>query len=288
MTGRTSLAVTALALQILGGRTIAQVQPPAFSTQREIVRVDVLVTDRGGPVAGLGPSDFEIFDNDVRQTVDLVSFEQIPLNVVLALDVSNSVSGERLEHLRAGGQSVTRGLTSGDQAALITFNQVVAQLAPLTHDVGRVRDALESTLEPGDTALIDGVYTAMIVGESDAGRGLVIVFSDGLDTISWLSPGAVLETAKRSDVVVYGVSIGNRTPFLRDLSTLTGGSVINIDSTKNLSATFARILDEFRHRYLVSYSPQGVTRGGWHRLTVRVRGRNLTVKARPGYLRDRS
>ncbi|RPJ85291.1 MAG: hypothetical protein EHM13_01520 [Acidobacteria bacterium] len=61
--------------------------------------------------------------------------------------------------------------------------------------------------------------------------------------------------------------------------------MFEVESTRNLPGAFLKVLDEFRQRYLVSYSPRGVQRGGWHRLDVRVKGRaNLQVKARPGYL----
>jgi hypothetical protein len=70
------------------------------------------------------------------------------------------------------------------------------------------------------------------------------------------------------------------------LSAFTGGTVFDVDSTKDLSTTFEKILDEFRHRYLVSYSPENVTRGGWHRLEVRVKNRSVRVQARPGYMRN--
>ena len=124
----------------------------------------------------------------------------------------------------------------------------------------------------------------MMLGESDAGRALLIVFSDGLDTSSWLTPEAVLDTAKRSDVVVYGVSVGrSKSEFLRDLTSFTGGRLLEAEKTAGLGATFLSALEEFRHRYLVSYTPRGVPRDGWHRLTVRVK-RSATVKARPGYL----
>jgi Ca-activated chloride channel family protein len=271
-------ALTALAL-------IAALQPD-FATRREAVRVDVLVTDKGQPIAGLGASDFEIFDNGVAQRVDLVSFEQIPLNVVLTFDTSGSVTTERLGHLRDAGYAVLKGLAANDQAALVTFSHMVAQRAPLTGQLDTVRAALTFSAPGGDTALVDGVFTGMMIGESDVGRSLVIVFSDGVDTASFLSADAVLDTAKRSDVVVYGVATGQRVRLLRDLSAFTGGTVFDVESTKNLSATFERILDEFRHRYLVSYSPENVPRGGWHRLEVRVRNRAAKVKARPGYLRD--
>ena len=128
----------------------------------------------------------------------------------------------------------------------------------------------------------------MMIGESDVGRSLLIVFSDGVDSSSWLEADAVLDTAKRSDVVVYSAEVGTRRlSFLRDLSAATGGRSIEIERAKDLGATFRSILEEFRQRYLISYSPQGVAAGGWHRLDVRVRGRALTVRARPGYLSEK-
>ena len=113
----------------------------------------------------------------------------------------------------------------------------------------------------------------MMLGESDVGRALLIVFSDGVDTSSWLTADAVLDTAKRSDVVVYAVSPRSRLKpeFLRDLTSFTGGRLFEIEKTANLGATFVGILEEFRHRYLVSYTPRGVAKDGWHRLDVRVR-----------------
>src|SRR4051794_19262172 len=81
--------------------TNADVQNATFSAKVESVRVDVLVTDKGQPVHGLSAADFEILDEGVPQHVDLVSFDEIPLNVIFALDMSSSVAGERLDHLRA-------------------------------------------------------------------------------------------------------------------------------------------------------------------------------------------
>ena len=133
---------------------------------------------------------------------------------------------------------------------------------------------------------VDASYAGLLLGDSDVGRALLIVFSDGVHTASWLTEDQVLDTARRSDAVVYGVSVGGRprVPFLRRLSDLTGGGLFEANSTKNLSAAFLRVLDEFRQRSLISYTPRGVTEGGWHRLDVRIKGRRATVKARPGYL----
>jgi VWFA-related protein len=275
----------ATVLLLLASRGDAQ-QSPAFSSKVEAVRVDVLVTENGQAVHGLGPADFEVLDNGVPQEVTLVSFDQIPLNVILALDMSDSVAGERLEQLRGAGSGLLAALAKDDQAALVTFSHAVQLGAKLTTDVASVEAALTAAVSTGQTALVDGTYAGIMVGESDAGRGLLIVFSDGVDTSSWLRADAVLDAAKRADVVVYGVSVVSRLKpeFLREITSFTGGRLFEIDKRANLSATFLGILDEFRHRYLVSYTPTGVAKDGWHKLDVRVKNRRAAIKARPGYL----
>jgi Ca-activated chloride channel homolog len=258
-----------------------------FSSGIEAVRVDVLVTANGQAVQGLGPADFEVLDNGVRQTVDLASFEEIPLNVVLALDMSASLQGLRLGHLQTAGNTVLDGLKKGDRAALVAFSHVISANQALTEDLDRVRASLFQNREEGLTSLIDATHVGMLIGESDVGRSLLIVFSDGVDTSSWLTAASVVETARRGDVVVYGVEVGERrASFTRELTDVTGGRLFAVESTKDLAATFSKILEEFRNRYLISYSPQGVTRGGWHRLEVRVRNRATSVKARPGYFSE--
>ena len=262
----------------------APVAQTTFTSRIEAVRVDVLATENGRPIQGLTPADFEVLDDGVRQTVDLASFEQIPLNVVLALDMSASLQGLRLGHLQTAGRTVLDGLKPGDRAALVAFSHVVAPGDGLSEDLNRVRTALDQAMGAGATSLIDAIHAGMMIGESDVGRSLLILFSDGIDTSSWLSAESVLNTARRGDVVVYPVEVGeHRARFTRELAETTGGRMIAIESTKDLSATFTRILEEFRMRYLISYSPQGVSASGWHRLDVRVRGRGITVKARPGY-----
>jgi VWFA-related protein len=278
---RASHAAVAVCL----GAVVSAAQQPTFSSRLEAVRLDVLVTADGHPIRGLQASDFDVRDNGVPQTLDLVSSEEIPLSVVLTLDVSASVTGERLDHLRDAGEAVLGALTTTDQAALITIAERLTQDAALSADLEQVRAALASVEPTGDTALIDGAYAGITIADGAAGRGLVIVFSDGRDTASWLSAPAVVDAARRSNAVVYGVSAGARdTSFLRELTRATGGRLYEVESTGNLRSVFLAALEEFRHRYLVSYRPQGVAKGGWHKVEVRVKRRGATVRARPGYL----
>jgi hypothetical protein len=198
--------------------------------------------------------------------------------------MSDSVAGERLAQLRGAGVELLAALKHEDQSALIAFSHAVQLGAKLTHDAAAVREALEETRGTGMTALIDGAYAGIMVGESDAGRGLLIVFSDGVDTSSWLRADAVLDAAKRADVVVYGVSVVSRLKpeFLRELTAVTGGRLYETEKTANLAATFLGILDEFRHRYLLSYTPKG-GEGRVAHLSHEEPAR-ATLKARPGYL----
>ena len=280
------LAWAALACALAAIVPSAQSQLPTFSSRVEAVRVDVLVTDGGTPVRGLRAADFEVLDNGVRQTVDFVSAEQLPLNVVFTFDLSGSIFGERLANLREASHAVLDGLKADDQAALVTFDNSVLVGPGLTRDVRLVKAAIDRAEPTGNTSLVDASFAGLMLAEADVGRGLVIVFSDGVDTASWLGPKAVLDVAKRSDAVVYAVSAGlnRRAEFLGDLTEQTGGRLFTIESTRDLSGVFLEVLDEFRQRYLLSFSPAGVSPGGWHPLTVRVKGRTATVRARPGYL----
>jgi VWFA-related protein len=260
---------------------------PTFSTRVAAIRVDTLVTQGNRPVVGLSAADFELRDNGVPQQIELVSLEELPLNIVLAFDVSQSVEGEPLTELRLASAALLKALKASDRAALVTFSHVVTVPCRLTLDLSCVHDALAIVEASGETALIDGAYTGMIVGESEPGRSLIVVLSDRFDTASWLSPRLVLETAKRSEVVVYAVSAGDHeAAFLQDLTSATGGRMLSRKGASDLSGVFVKILEEFRHRYVLTYTPRGVAKPGWHRLQVRVRRGSATVKARAGYLEE--
>ena len=260
-------------------------QVPTFRAQIDSVRVDALVTEDRRVVRGLRVSDFEITDNGVPQQVDLMSVDEMPLNVVMAFDLSDSMTGERLENLRTAARALLDGLRREDHVALLLFNDTLQRPFALTRELSRVRAALGDLAPKGLTALVDGVYAGLTLTGSDTGRDLLLVFSDGVDTVSLLPPARVVEAARRTNVTVYGVTIRGvrQNDFLKDLSTSSGGRAVEIQSATDLQTTFVDILDEFRQRYVLSFSPRGVSRTGWHRLEVRVKGRRPTITARRGY-----
>jgi VWFA-related protein len=258
-----------------------------FTSRVDSVRLDVLVTANNQPVTGLTAADFEIRDNGVLQQVDHVSFEKVPLNLVLALDMSGSLRADALAHLREASRALLDGLRPDDRSGLVTFSQEVLRRVPPTKDTSSIRTAINAAEPQGQTALIDASHAAITFAASPTERGLVVIFSDGLDTTSWLTSDLALETAKRSEVVTYGVRVGTLDDeFLGDLTDATGGRLLQLNSTDALRATFIQILEEFRHRYLVSFTPRGVASDGWHRLQVRVKQRGAVVRTRAGYARS--
>lgn len=285
MNRQTVLGLAALFTLLLTGQPGAGLSAQ-FRTNTLAVRVDVLVTDGRKPVAGLTAPDFNLRDNAVPQSIELVDPSEVPLNVVLALDTSGSTDGARQTQLVAASEALLDGLTPRDRAALTTFSHAVTPRLKLTADLASVRTELGRISPSGRTAILDAVYVALTSTLSESGRSLVVICTDGSDISSWLQPEEVVEAAKRSNAVVYAVTSTNarRSQALEAITEVTGGDVLRVASNRELRTAFQKILQDFRSRYILSYTPTGVAPGGVHRIDVRVGRRGLTVKARPGYI----
>ena len=261
-------------------------QAQKFSSRTLGVRVDVLVTDGRNPIGGLKAADFELRDNGVVQKVEVVDATDVAINAVLALDTSASITGRRKTDLVAAGETILDGLRPVDRAALTTFSHAVTPKIPLTSDFASVRGALQAIEPRGQTSVMDGVYVALTSTLDQSGRFLIVVCTDGSDTTSWLQPREVLDAAKRANGVIYAVTAADakKSDALKDLADATGGQVLQVKSSAELRAAFQRILNEFRSRYVLAYSPEGVPPGGFHTLEISVPKRRATVKARTGYI----
>jgi VWFA-related protein len=288
--------------------TVPAAAPQRFSTGVEVVRVDALVTNGNRPISGLGPGDFDLRDNGVPQTVTGVSRERLPLNVICAFDASGSVGGAPIQQLKDATATLIDALAGDDRAALVTFSERLQIHSRLTGDRAALRSVVANIQAGGATALFDAMFASLALRETDEGRTVLLVFSDGLDTASLLTARQVLEASRRTDVVIYPITA--RPPMSSVLTTdrrarisgtpqlasqfaraeklferfaeETGGRVFQA-TAGSLRATLIEILDEFRQRYMLTYTPSGVAQPGWHTLDLRLRGRAGEVKARRGY-----
>jgi Ca-activated chloride channel family protein len=289
---------------------MSQAGPSRFRSGTEVVHVNVLVTDGNRPVAGLTTSDFELRDTRVVQQVESATFADIPVSMSLVLDTSQSVRGTTLEHLKEAANAALDELAPGDRASLVTFNAAVDLQAGWGPPSQAIRAALQQAQAGGGTSLYDAAFSALTMPDASSGnRELVLLFSDGDDTASWLPASAVLDRARRAERVVYSVVLGTASggsllyrrsgiellerqvprrvvaPFLKELSNVTGGNAFVAESAGSLRREFARIVTEFRTRYLLTYTPRGVDAGGWHPIEVKLKSKKGKVTARRGYSR---
>lgn len=256
---------------------------PSFPARVENVHVDVAVTRGGRPVDDLHASDFLLKDNGVPQKVEVLERSVIVVDAILALDVSSSVRGERLDALREAVRAFVDALAPSDSVTLLVFAGDLRILARPGSSRAQLLSAFGRVEGWGATILVDAAYAALLLTDPRRGRPLVVVFSDGEDRGSWLTPEQVLSTAKASDVVVHYVDVGGPQPVLEPLASATGGIGWSARASGGLRDAFIDALAEFKSRYRLRYEPTGVQRPGWHSLDVRLVGHGAKVRARPGY-----
>jgi VWFA-related protein len=300
MTRRASAAVLALLAACVW--TVGVSPQQRFRSTAELVTVDVLVTDGRRLVTGLTSADFELLDSGVPQTIRELYLDELPTTVIMVLDTSGSVEGERLEALRRAALAVIDRLRPGDRAAVVSFSHQLRMREDVTSDAARLRTAVAALQAHGATALRDAAYTGLALAGVEAGRTLVLLFTDGVDTTSLLDEERVLSMARQSNAIVYTVAIrevpdvklwGRSPPppatddrFVRSLAQQTGGRVMYAAQNRDIGPAFERVLVEFNSRYVLGYTPAGVSGRGWRPVDVRLTKRRGTVLARRGYFAD--
>jgi VWFA-related protein len=293
------------ALMAAASLAAASLQEPArFKSRADMVLIDALVTNDRQVVTGLTAGDFDLHDNGVPQSIEQLYVEQLPLTIIMVLDTSGSVAGERLDALKQGATGVVDRLRPGDQAAIVSFSAELHFAAEVTGDPAKLRETIAGLKAEGGTALQDATFAGLVLRGAARTRTLIIVFSDGVDTGSILSEDRVSHVARRSDATVYAIGIreqprrlpGGRVVqppdaatddrFLARIAEETGGRLLHAQQNREIASTFGRVIDEFNSRYVLGYVPAGVPGTGWHQVTVRLKKRQGTVLARRGYVAD--
>lgn len=270
--------------------------PQTFRSSVQGVRIDVLVTDGGGPVLSLTAKDFEVLDEGVVQEVN--SARSVGhLAVAFTFDTSLGTRRDGFTQLKSAAELAITALAPVDRAALVSFSDRVTLLAPLMNDRAPLHNALRPLEQSASRGLPrstvwDAVFTASSLVALDDGRPFVMLFSDGMDNASGLSREETERTLAALALTVDFVRAPrtwNDDQFLPglnlpdQLAERTGGEVVG-SGDKDLARKFRDRLNGLRESYVLTYVPKGVSATkGWHRLTVRVPGRRATVRARPGY-----
>jgi len=256
-----------------------------FRSRVDAVIVDVLPMERGRVIADLRPEELEVRDNRALQQVTHMAGGTSALSIYLLLDTSSSLSESDLQHLRTSAQSLAAALRPADELSLVTFSERVRLHGSQT--AAALNEAFDGIQPMGGTSLNDALTAGFRLAERVADkRPVVIAFSDGTDTTSWLTARNVDDAARTSWGALFAVLPRPRpAPLLEDLADLTGGDVLKLTSDlSGLSGAFMQILERLRQRYLIAFTPSSST-PGWHELDVKVKRSGAKVVARRGYLR---
>ena len=289
-----ALAVGACAMTVLAVPTGAQIR---VSTQT--VPLYVTVTDTAKRIIpDLVREDFEVYDNGKLQALTNFDNQVTPINVVVMLDTSGSMT-LALDMVRQAAEEFILRMLPDDRAKVGAFNdklEVKPQVGlPFTNN----RDQLIRYLNELDfgypTRLYDAVDYSINELKTVDGRKVVLVFTDGADTASRLDSGDVTERSRVEEVMVYSVGLENeymnggqrvRTSpdrGLRRLSDETGGGFFMLKKQDELGPTFTRIAQELHSQYVMGFTPETLD-NKIHKLEVRVKRPGMTARARKSYV----
>ena len=197
-----SLAATLFLLPAAAASEPGQVR---FRVTVEEVLVDVVVTQRNRPLAGLTAEDFVLLDGGVRRDIRLVPLEDLPVSVLFVMDMSESVTRERRERLAAAARQFSGQLSANDRCAVMIFSSQPVLAHDFTGCAELPRNPFPEAGVVGGTALWDSLLLSTALVEEEPGRTVVIVFTDGEDTMSWTPEGFVEAAIQGSETVLYTV-----------------------------------------------------------------------------------
>jgi VWFA-related protein len=187
-----------------------------------LVQVPVVVSEPGGRyVSDLTRDEFSVFEDGVKQTVELFGSVEEPFSVALLLDSSGSTQAT-LDQIKSAAMAFLDNLRPHDRVMVVSFNDTVEVLCDLTNNKTRLTAAVQSIKSGEFTQVYEAVYTAVWETLHDIpGRKAVIVFSDGIDTASSeISLEDTLDAVIESeDIIVYPIRYATREDVERKMET---------------------------------------------------------------------
>jgi VWFA-related protein len=297
-----TIAVVSCVSVVAASRTAARAQQvPVFRGGVDVVNLGVTVTDKkGNLVTDLTAADFDVTEDGRRQTVSyfasgLPAASGPEMHLGLLLDVSESM-GEDIRFTRTAAVKFLNTLTTAVDITLVDFDTEVRLSKYGQSEFARLIERIRERKAQGDTALYDAIGLYLDDASSQAGRKIMLLYTDGGDTKSALRFGQLMDLLKASDVTVYVIgelehqsasARGSQRILLQQIADATGGRAFFPLDVKALDAVYDRVLAEIRAQYTLGYqSTNTAMDGAWRKVDVRVTrtdGRELRVRARKGY-----
>ncbi|MEO8097837.1 MAG: VWA domain-containing protein [Acidobacteriota bacterium] len=267
------------------------------------VRIPVTVTlqQSGKLVTGLEVTNFELFEDKVRQEILSFTSEDAPISVGIVFDTSGSM-GPKITKARQAVSQFMQTANLEDEFFLVQFSDRTQLTVPFTNETEDILNRLAFAQSKGSTALLDGVYLAMNeMKKAKNGRKAILIISDGGDNSSRYTESEVKNAVREADVQIYAIGIFE--PFgamgrsveemsgpglLGEITEQTGGRHFAVQNLGELPDVAEKIGLELRNEYVLGYRPKNDARDGKYR-KVEVKLVNtkdlprLRSRARGGY-----
>jgi len=285
--------IRVVAARVEGGRVVSTIRTKgidyAENVDVDVVQVTVTVTDAHGKfVPGLPQSKFHIFEDGRPQKITHFGSENLPLELIVAVDISGSM-GPSMPKLKQAVKEFLRDIPAGNQVTLIGFNDTVFTLTRRTTSPAERIKAVDRLAPWGATALYDVLIRGVGMLGRQAGRKAIVIFTDGEDQGSHATIADVERRLQSSDVTLYMIGQGRGVTrealhgVMNRLSGPTGGRAFFTDNIDQLHGAFDELLDELSNQYLLGYPRGDDTRDDrWRTIKVAVDG-HVEVRARQGY-----
>jgi len=285
---------------------VAQEQPSTtVKVNVRLVNVFVTVTDgHGAPISHLTKDDFKLSEDGIEQKIAVFDKESaLPLSIILAVDTSLSTKKDlplELASARRFAHSILRPI---DGLSVYQFSEIVDEVVPFTPDLRTIDRGIERIHVGSATALYDALFLGSRALEKRKGRKVMVVITDGGDTVSKTDYREAVRAAQEAEAIVYSLivvpveaSAGRDTGgehALIQLSEDTGGKYYYASSLAQLDSAFHEIGEELRTQYLLAYYPsRRLSDSEFRRLQVKVDGApdasGYNVRHRAGYYSSQS
>jgi VWFA-related protein len=282
-------------------------EKPVFHVDVNLVLLDATAKTKAGQImADLKKDDFEIREDGIAQKLEVFSRDELPLNVALVLDLSDSI-GPFLGPLRDAATTALAALKPEDEVALFTFSTEAELRVPFTNDKTKIAEQFNSFHAGGATNINDGIFLAAkyLLPLPPKGRRVIILISDDVGTSAGGqgTPDIVTETIA-ADAVLYNLKIPGYNPpgtlfaasmvpglvNIRKVMDQTGGELFDVQDVPHLDAAFRALIQRIKTRYTLGYyTNANGAEGKPHKLDVRLassfgkKGRDYVILAKSGY-----
>ena len=267
-----------------------------FRSGVDLTTFAVTVTDRkGNIVTGLTRDDFEVIEDGQRQTAEYFAHGDgdtaPPMHLGLMLDASGSMQSD-MKLAQGAAIKFLNLLPAAEDITLVDFDTQVRITQYPQRDFARLVERIRQRKADGWTALYDALGTYLDGADSQGGRKVLVMYTDGGDSRSSMTFAETMTLLKASNVTVYAIGLVENTGSaraqmqmtLRRLTEATGGQAFFPMAMKDVESAYDEVLAEIKGQYHLGYqSTSKTTDGAWRKVEIRVKGAGLKVRSRTGY-----